>query len=456
MAWLSHSTRRISNSIYRYSSRKLISVLFQKEKDVLSDVLGKWGPYSPWLNRFVASFGSRAPDAVVQRPWRKNLPEDQDRFRRSNDAPWKREFDSLLAARDAKGCYNVLQSRCKIYNGRKISLFVSGAFADALQNFPPSVGLGFYKLAKEYQVIPTPKFAVNVIKVLSRLDMVDKIEETVSEMFEMGLIPHWSVYFHWASAHADVAQPEGVDLALEACKAANQPVTQHYVSLSMKAYCKQGQVNKVAEILEEQIKNGIVPEEPVWRSLIYCYGRNGKGQLSAAVFDRMVSYGVTPSIATWSALTNAYAESNMLQEALETVRRMQEHGITPNSQTHTALIKAFVASKDGAAALGALTNMIENGLEPTKHTWGVVISACAASKDPERAKQVLQMMKKSGQTPGLIHYSSLMSAHRMAGDVEGGLQVWQELQDVGLEPNQKLLTELMSCKFGFILFCGVM
>ena len=308
---------------------------------------------------------------------------------------------------------------------------------------PPHQGLQIYNLSREKGVTPTVGMAVAVIKVYAAMGMLRHIEGAVKDLIAAGARSHWSIYFHWASVHAEAGLPDGVTSAASAAEAAGVEVTSHYQTMMVKALGKSGNHGRTVDLLRELRESGQVPPEPVWRAIIHCHGLAGHASRAQVIFDEMIEAGIVPGLPTWTALINAYAECRMPQQAVEALAGMHAAGFKGNTHTYTVLLKVCAHAADAAVAHSVVEQMRRDGLTPTKHVWGALIYACAAAGDTSAANAAFNAMQESGCVADVVPYTALLTAYRYANDVSGGLQVLKRMDEDGVRPGKKTFTELI-------------
>lgn len=164
---------------------------------------------------------------------------------------------------------------------------------------------------------------------------------------------------------------------------------------------------------------GIVPDIPVYTSVMNVCAKSNKVHWAYNIMDKMQLAGFVPTAASFTVLINASIAANDLDKAFETFHLMRTHVTEPDAFAFTTMIHGYAKHGRVERALNLMEDLLENGLVPTELTFNVLINACAKSRyyAHKAIEFYHEMQEMYDYLPDMYTYNTVLSACAMQGDV---------------------------------------
>nr|XP_043630551.1 pentatricopeptide repeat-containing protein At1g62670, mitochondrial-like [Erigeron canadensis] len=152
---------------------------------------------------------------------------------------------------------------------------------------------------------------------------------------------------------------------------------------------------------------GIVPDTPVYNSLISGFSLNSKWKEMQSLLNEMKSKNVH-DVKTMNIVIDSYCKAGMVDEAQKLVKDMECRGPRPSLVTYNTLIDGFITRGQIEEARALFDSLNSKGFTPTVVTYNSIMSYYCKHKKMREAMSLFDKMSQEGVSPSLITYNILL------------------------------------------------
>ncbi|GFQ03443.1 pentatricopeptide repeat-containing protein at5g55840 [Phtheirospermum japonicum] len=186
-------------------------------------------------------------------------------------------------------------------------------------------------------------------------------------------------------------------------------------------------------LLHEMLKNGFVPSERQYSSLIMNMFKNGNIQGAFKLKDEMEALSVVSSChVAESAMVRGLVQNGKTEEGLFLLKWMLRRNIVPTVPTFTDVIHVLCKEGKLSEALGIKVLMEKHGARPDVVTYNVIITALCREGDVARAFEFYEELEKRNVCANTTTFSILGSVICNENDCVRGKRILNDLEERGL------------------------
>jgi len=237
------------------------------------------------------------------------------------------------------------------------------------------------------------------------------------------------------------------------------PANRITYNILLKGYCKQLQMDKARELLEEMAEDigiepdvvsynilidgcilvddsagalsffnemrakGIAPTKISYTTLMKAFALSGQPKLAQRVFDEMVNDArVRVDLIAWNMLVEGYSRLGLVEEVKKVIQKMKENGFYPNVSTYGSFANAIsLARKPGEALIlwnevkercelakeGGKTDSSVPPLKPDEGLLDTLADICVRAAFFRKALEIVACMEENGIPPNKTKYTRI-------------------------------------------------
>lgn len=243
-----------------------------------------------------------------------------------------------------------------------------------------------------------------VLRMLARLGRANDVSSWIAKAKERGLQPNVETFDQLIDAYAMAKDP---GKALATLRSLPSPTVYSYAN-TIKAFVIAKRLKKSFDLYEEMKRLGLMPNLPIFTTLIKgCIDVN-EHERAWKTFDHMRLEICQPDIVAYSLMIHSCAKTNNAERSMDLFEEMQSRNIKPNRVTFNSLINACARREDYfIQAFNVLREMQYQGHQPDKYTFNALIFACSKQGDIPRAKWLLSEMLRGAQADEALKPDSI-------------------------------------------------
>ena len=184
----------------------------------------------------------------------------------------------------------------------------------------------------------------------------------------------------------------------------------------MDACLRFNKIDKMLEMYEDMIKNGIKPSSITCGIVIKAYGMKGDLNSALNIYYKMKKENIEISNITYGCLINACIKNNDLNKAFELYESLKHESYEMNTILYTTLIKAYTKQKDLNKVLEIFNTMKQSqNSKPNIITYNSIIDCCIKCDRFDIAYQHFQEMlydinntSETSIRPDIVTFSTLI------------------------------------------------
>ncbi|KAL0426557.1 UNVERIFIED_CONTAM: Pentatricopeptide repeat-containing protein [Sesamum latifolium] len=173
-------------------------------------------------------------------------------------------------------------------------------------------------------------------------------------------------------------------------------------------HAKCGSIELAREVFDRMREKNVIS----WSAMIAAHGYHGEGQKALDLFHIMLRNGILPNNITFISLLYACSHSGLVEEGLRLFSIMQEeYGVRPDVKHFTCVVDLFgrVGKLDQAVTL-----IEDMDIKKDAGLWGALLGACRIHGHVELAEKVAEsLLELQPQNAG--HYVLLSNIYAKAG-----------------------------------------
>ena len=196
--------------------------------------------------------------------------------------------------------------------------------------------------------------------------------------------------------------------------------------------CKMPLLKEATSILFKMIQMGIFPDSVSVSSVVNGYYKVGKYK---EAMDVLEIFNLSPNIFVFNSfISKLCTDGNMLMAA-KVFQDMCEMGLIPDCFSYTTMMAGYCKIKDINNALKYLGKMLKRGIRPSVATYTLLIDSCCKLGDMEMAEYLFQRMMTEGLVPDVVSYNTLMNGYGKRGPLKKAFQLLHTMRSAGISPD---------------------
>ena len=184
----------------------------------------------------------------------------------------------------------------------------------------------------------------------------------------------------------------------------------------MDACLRFNKIDKMLEMYEEMIKEGIKPSSITCGIVIKAYGMKGDLNSALNIYYKMKKENIEISNITYGCLINACIKNNDLNKAFELYESLKHESYEMNTILYTTLIKAYTKQKDINKVIEIFNTMKQSqNSKPNIITYNSIIDCCIKCDKFKLAYEYFQEMlydinntSETSIRPDIVTFSTLI------------------------------------------------
>ena len=293
-----------------------------------------------------------------------------------------------------------------------------------------------------------------LIDVFVRSKNMSKVWFIISKMKEMGIKPDnftYSTIIKGLNKNTNLNCGEGsneneLDLAFKLfdnVKKNSKPDEILYNCI-MDACLRFGKIEKMLELYDTMIYEGIRPSSITCGIVIKAYGMKGNLDKALEMYSKMKRENIDISNVTYGCLINACIKNDNLSKAFSLYEELKENGYEMNTILYTTLIKAYTKTKNLNKVIEIFERMKNTKNLPNNITYNSVIDCCLKCNNYQLAEKFFNEMTHSKTiTPDLITYSTLIKGSIRNRNFKKAMDYFTSMQAKKILPDDVFLNSLL-------------
>lgn len=159
--------------------------------------------------------------------------------------------------------------------------------------------------------------------------------------------------------------------------------------------------------------------------------------------NEMIDNGVELDNITYSTIITSAKRCDLFDKAVEWFERMYRTGLMPDEVTYSAVLDVYAKSRRVEEVISLYERGRASGWKPDPIAFAVMGKMFGESGDYDGIKYVMEEMKSLGVKPNLVVYNTLLEAMGKAGKPGLARSLFEEMLDLGIKPEEKTLTALI-------------
>ncbi|GAB4833024.1 hypothetical protein Ancab_007047 [Ancistrocladus abbreviatus] len=235
------------------------------------------------------------------------------------------------------------------------------------------------------------------------------------------------------------------------------------IRIMVSALCKEGQLQKVVNILDRLHGKRCSPAVIVNTSMVFRMLDEGKfvegmvllkrmlqkniildtisfslivcakvwnGELDSAqeVYQEMLKRGFHPNSFVVTVFIGAYCNKGMVEVAGKLVEQMTSIGLKPYDETYNLLIAGCARMGNLELGMRFCDEMMKTGLVPTCSAFNLMVERLCEAGNVKQANRLLTLLIEKGFSPDEVTYSHLIEGYRKEGNVQESLKLYYEME----------------------------
>merc|ERR1719207_490101 len=221
---------------------------------------------------------------------------------------------------------------------------------------------------------------------------VDRLFAVYAEMRDTGISCNSVTYNTMIDACARCGCMDKAFELLADMRAAGISPDKITYSTLVKGHCFSGNIDAAFAVLQEmRDKDGLVPDEVLYNSLLDGCAKEHRLQEALDLFATMRAEGVRPSNYTLCTLVKLLGRARRLPQAFAIVEELSTTGgLRPNIQVFTCLLQACIHNRQLQRALELHDEVISAKCEPDQKTYTALARGCLMNGNLFKAVEVVR------------------------------------------------------------------
>ncbi|CAG8479356.1 10437_t:CDS:1 [Acaulospora colombiana] len=296
-------------------------------------------------------------------------------------------------------------------------------------------------------------FNIFISKFAQGFGDMKRAEEVFKDMSCRGICSDVATFTILIDGYAMLGEVEKAEETLRTLKSSLsiKPNVYSYTSL-IKAWIQVRRKDKVNEVYEEMIREGIKPHRATLRALLKEVveipspmnkdsDENGVENLPAKTPQHILD------TLMWSDRLDRARDVTYAHEIFKNFLRQTDNltylGRKPqvNSYSFTTFIRSFaLRHRNMNLSLKVFEEMLRRNIPPNSVSYGILIEGYARLGEPGNAEKMFLEMKKRNIEPTIKNYNSLIGAWVKVGKRDKSKEVYHQMIKEGISPNEQTLS----------------
>ncbi|XVF39198.1 hypothetical protein PTKIN_Ptkin01aG0016400 [Pterospermum kingtungense] len=194
------------------------------------------------------------------------------------------------------------------------------------------------------------------------------------------------------------------------------------------AYARNGFQEKALCLFSEMNREGIVPNEISFASVLGSCGVVLELGLSRQVHAMVVKYGYCKNVILGSSLVDVYGKCGVISDA----RRMFDEIENPTDVSWNVIVRRYFEIGDGKEAVFMFFKMFREDVRPLSFTFSTALVACSSMSALKEGMQIHGVVVKINFERDKVISSSLINMYVKCGKLESARMVFDQLDSKDL------------------------
>ncbi|KAG6429108.1 hypothetical protein SASPL_107147 [Salvia splendens] len=228
----------------------------------------------------------------------------------------------------------------------------------------------------------------------------------------------------WNTVIAGYEKNGGIKEAVELflCMQAEGEKPDRHTLSSLLSICAECAPQLMGIQVHQLVTKIVIPDNPLYNSLITMYAKCGAISEARTVFDEMKSqknviswncFKVKPTYITFISVLSVCAHGGLVEEGMSYFKSMvEDFGIKPRVEHFSSLVDVVGRHGKLEEAMDIINSM---PVEPDKAVWGALVDACRMHNNVELARisaQALMKLEPGSSGPYVLLYNMFADAER--------------------------------------------
>ncbi|CAG8523341.1 4889_t:CDS:2 [Acaulospora morrowiae] len=289
-------------------------------------------------------------------------------------------------------------------------------------------------------------FNIFISKFAQGFGDLKRAEEVCKDMTSRGIRSDVATFTILIDGYAMLGQIEKAEETFRTLKSTLliKPNAYSYTSL-IKAWVWVRREDKVKEVYEEMIKEGIKPHRATLRALMKEIIGIPSAQDEISLMPKTPRHILDTLL--WSDRLDKAHDVTYAHEIFKNFLRQTDNlvylGRKPklNPYSFTIFMRSFALQHGNMSlSLKVFEEMLQRNISPNNVSYGILIEGYARLNQPENAEKIFLEMKNRNIKPTIKNYNSLIRAWVKAGKREKFKEVYQQMIKEGIAPNEQTIS----------------
>eukprot|EP00210_Caulerpa_lentillifera_P003346 g3192.t1 len=191
------------------------------------------------------------------------------------------------------------------------------------------------------------------------------------------------------------------------------------------------------------MKKGIDPDAVTYNALMKGYSRVGNAQRVFELFEDLKREGIMPTEKTFGTIINACAINGDIRKARMFLDRMKHmYSLEPDEAAFNSVLKVCSKAKDLKTAKGIFSEAISSGVEMSVITLNTMIDIYAECCNKEngrqyykKCKELIEKMDAKGMKSDIRTFNGLVKLCARGGLTKEAMEILNEIRVNGIYPD---------------------
>ncbi|KAL5546224.1 hypothetical protein UlMin_005911 [Ulmus minor] len=197
------------------------------------------------------------------------------------------------------------------------------------------------------------------------------------------------------------------------------------------AFVKAGTMERARQVLAEMTRIGVPANRITYNILLKGYCKQLQIDKAKELLQEMDEHaGIEPDVVSYNVLIDGCILVDDSAGALAFFNEMRARGIAPTKISYTTLMKAFALSGQPKLAHKVFDEMLNDPrVKADQVAWNMLVEGYCRIGLIEEAKKIVQRMKENGFYPNVSTYGSLANGIALARKPGEALLLWNEVKE---------------------------
>ncbi|KAH1087118.1 hypothetical protein GYH30_018588 [Glycine max] len=199
-------------------------------------------------------------------------------------------------------------------------------------------------------------------------------------------------------------------------------------------FCAEYKVLKGYELLKELLENGLCPDNVVFNELIRGFCKEGQYDRVSEILHIMIAKQCNPDVSTYQEIIYGLLKMKN-SEGFQVFNDLKDRGYFPDRVMYTTVIKGLCEMQRLGEARKLWFEMIKKGFQPNEYTYNVMMHGYCKIGDLAEARKIFEDMRDRGYAETTVSYGTMISGLCLHGRTDEAQSLFEEMFQKGIVPD---------------------